>query len=59
MDQFCLCGAQPGYLHAADCPYPLFRATEQQAQQWEANRQWKEAQQLKKEYADEGWDDLG
>lgn len=26
MDQFCICGTQPGYQHPATCPYPLFNA---------------------------------
>ena len=35
MFQICLCGAQPGYPHDPCCPRPLFRATEQQAQEWQ------------------------
>lgn len=30
----CLCGAQDGYPHYPDCPYPLFRATEAQEETW-------------------------
>lgn len=39
--QICLCGAQPGYPHAADCPRPLFGSFElsnPQLIQWEAER---------------------
>lgn len=33
--QICCCGAQPGYPHRADCPRPLFNATDAQFEQWE------------------------
>lgn len=35
---FCLCGAQAGYPHHPTCPYPLFRCTEQQEDEWLAKR---------------------
>lgn len=33
-DNFCMCGVQAGYPHYAECPYPLFRGTEQDEQKW-------------------------
>lgn len=43
----CWCGAQAGYPHDEFCPYPLYRGSEKQEQdwqsKWEANR--KAAQQ--------------
>lgn len=36
---FCLCGAEAGYLHAADCPRPLYRCSESQQEKWERDRQ--------------------
>lgn len=43
----CRCGAQAGYPHDVFCPFPLFRGSEKQQNewkaQWEANR--KAAQQ--------------
>lgn len=35
----CLCGAEAGYPHAPDCPYPLFRGSGQQENEWSAARQ--------------------
>jgi rubrerythrin len=36
--QICLCGAAPGYQHAADCPRPLYRASSTEELKWEAER---------------------
>jgi len=33
--QICCCGSAPGYPHRADCPRPLFNATDSQFEQWE------------------------
>lgn len=41
--QICMCGVEPGYLHALDCPRPLFNATEAQADRWEQEREAKRA----------------
>jgi len=30
----CMCGAQAGYMHAADCPFPLFVADPVRAETW-------------------------
>jgi len=30
----CLCGAEAGYPHDKDCPYPLYKATHEQYQVW-------------------------
>lgn len=35
---FCLCGAEAGYPHAADCPRPLYRCSDSQAARWHADR---------------------
>ncbi len=43
MFQICLCGTQPGYQHAADCPYPLYRCTEKEEDKWEDARKAKAA----------------
>jgi len=32
--QICCCGAEVGYRHRTDCPYPLYRCTEKQYEQW-------------------------
>lgn len=36
--QVCLCGAQPSYPHARDCPYPLYFDTPALVSKWEAAR---------------------
>lgn len=35
MLNICYCGAQAGYAHDDDCPYPLFRAGDSEASRWE------------------------
>ena len=35
----CYCGAQAGYPHRDECPYPLFRATPAEEDRWELKRQ--------------------
>ena len=30
----CWCGAMAGYLHSADCPYPLFRGSDAEIDKW-------------------------
>ena len=35
----CVCGAQPGYWHTEDCPYPLYRGTQKQIDAWQAARE--------------------
>lgn len=37
-NNFCLCGTQAGYLHKADCPYPLYRADEKEQVTWDKAR---------------------
>lgn len=32
----CLCGSQAGYPHNEDCPYPLYRGSDQQLAEWQA-----------------------
>lgn len=39
MFNLCYCGSAAGYPHAADCPYPLFRATESEEDRWFAARE--------------------
>jgi len=34
----CMCGAQAGFSHAGDCPYPLFRGGAASEQKWLAAR---------------------
>jgi hypothetical protein len=34
-DNFCCCGAQAGYPHRADCPRPLYNASDAQFEAWE------------------------
>ena len=34
----CYCGSQAGYPHAADCPYPFFRGTVEDEDDWYAAR---------------------
>lgn len=38
MSDFCFCGATAGCQHRADCPRPLFRASESEAASWTAAR---------------------
>lgn len=38
MWNICCCGAEAGYPHASDCPYPLYRGTEAQYDRWLAAR---------------------
>ena len=35
----CYCGQEAGYPHAATCPYPLFRATNNQEEAWYSARE--------------------
>lgn len=35
----CYCGKQAGYPHAPDCPYPLFRGSDEEVERWENTRQ--------------------
>ena len=35
----CYCGSQAGYPHALDCPYPLFRGSERDVEEWERERE--------------------
>ena len=37
--QVCLCGAEPRYVHAVDCPRPLYRATDAQETTWLRERE--------------------
>ena len=39
MMQVCLCGAQPGYPHAHDCPYPFYRGSDTQQDIWYSARE--------------------
>lgn len=39
MFNICMCGAQAGYQHAHDCPYPLFRGTAAQEEAWDKARE--------------------
>ena len=34
MQQFCCCGAQPGYPHAPDCPFPYFGRDPKREDEW-------------------------
>ncbi len=34
----CHCGAQAGYLHARDCPYPLYTESALALESWQAGR---------------------
>lgn len=34
----CMCGASAGYPHRRDCPYPLFRGTPGDEEQWLKDR---------------------
>lgn len=43
-DNFCLCGAQAGYPHDPCCPFPLYRASEALARQWQAAFEARQAQ---------------
>ena len=36
--QICLCGSQPGFPHATDCPRPLCHATAEQEKAWRDER---------------------
>jgi len=36
--QVCLCGTQPGYPHAADCPFPLYHSGEEAMARWDRER---------------------
>jgi hypothetical protein len=37
---FCMCGAEAGYGHASDCPFPLFNCRDPKRQeQWERARE--------------------
>lgn len=36
--QWCMCGAQAGYPHERDCPYPLFVCGHAGAAKWEQDR---------------------
>ncbi len=36
--QICPCSKQPGYPHAADCPYPYFGHHEALIQKWQEDR---------------------
>jgi hypothetical protein len=33
-----MCGAQAGYPHDAECPFPLFRGSAERRAEWEADR---------------------
>jgi len=30
----CACGAEPGYLHEAECPFPLYRGNIEDQNRW-------------------------
>ena len=30
----CACGAEPGYIHAQDCPFPLYRGDKKIVDKW-------------------------
>lgn len=34
MLNICMCGTQAGYPHDPSCPYPLFRASDEDAEKW-------------------------
>lgn len=34
MTNICMCGTQAGYPHPATCPYPLYRGSDDQIDQW-------------------------
>uniref|UniRef100_A0A6M3LSV6 Uncharacterized protein n=1 Tax=viral metagenome TaxID=1070528 RepID=A0A6M3LSV6_9ZZZZ len=36
--QICCCGAEVGYTHRRNCPYPLYHATDSQYDKWVAAR---------------------
>lgn len=36
--QMRLCDAMPGYPHAADCPYPLYRGSRKMVDEWYRER---------------------
>lgn len=38
MDPICQCGAQAGYQHRADCPYPLYMDDPDEVAKWESAR---------------------
>jgi hypothetical protein len=38
MLNLCLCGSEAGYPHEKDCPYPLFRASDQAWEDWRTAR---------------------
>ena len=38
----CLCGTIPSLLHRYDCPYPLFRGSDEMIEKWERARAAKE-----------------
>lgn len=39
MLQVCLCGAQAGYPHFADCPRPLYQCSAEEEAKWCAERE--------------------
>lgn len=47
--QFCMCGAQPGYPHDPDCPYPYFGHSESEQYRW---MKAKEAKQIERRTAE-------
>ena len=43
----CACGAAAGYIHAVDCPYPMFFNSDSQWAKWTAARVLVRQQQAK------------
>ncbi len=39
MEQFCLCGAQAGYPHIVDCPFPYFGTLDRKIAEWGAEQE--------------------
>ena len=53
MFQICLCGAQPGYPHNWDCPYPLYAGkTQARVIDWETKRNQIRIEELEPENAE-------
>ncbi len=39
MFNVCMCGSAAGYPHAKDCPYPLFRGSDDALEKWDEARE--------------------
>lgn len=47
---FCMCGAQPGYRHSADCPFPYYGQDKGEMDRWQDAAEAKHEAELERRY---------